>query len=109
MRYLSQLVRRKAVDAGVFYKEFEAINSAKWRIENTIAQHEDPSALRHEDSAAIQHGNRYQLPAYKAETLAKLKTAITTLDKAAEQLHEVGRLFAYEHEYEDDFNKNFKG
>jgi len=111
MKYLSiyNAKKKKAADSGVFLEEIAAVNKAKWEIEKTIQQHEDPNALRHSDIPSMQNGMSSQLPAYKPETLSKLKQTLVTLNKATEQLQEVGRLFSYEHEYEEEFQKNFKG
>ncbi len=107
MKYLS-IYKKKAADSGVFMEEISKIKNAKWEIEKTIQQHEDPTSLRHSDIPSRNNPDS-QLPAYKPETLLKLKQTLVTLNKATEQLHEVGRLFSYEHEYEEDFLKNFKG
>ena len=113
MEYLSKLVskatKKRAIDAGSFYKEVSAIDGLIYEIERKIGQHEDPNSLRHDDLANALGDSPEALPPYRPETLAKLKVAIETLRKAKEQATEVGRLFSYDYEYEDDFLNNFKG
>jgi hypothetical protein len=45
MKYLS-IYKKKAADSGVFMEEISKIKNAKWEIEKTIQQHEDPTFLQ---------------------------------------------------------------